>query len=276
MRLAGRKLSITAQIGLAVIAANLLGALFAPWLAPYGESELVGATWEAPGGEFLLGTDSLGRDMLSRMLYGARTTIGIALACTLLAFFIGMATGFTAAILGGWLDQVLSRIVDALMAIPTLILALLVLSALGTSIPVLIGVIAVLESTRVFRISRAVGMDISVMEYVEVAKLRGEGLGWIVRREVLPNALAPLVTEFGLRFCFAFLLIAALSFLGLGVQPPMADWGSMVRDNAQAMEFGILAPLFPAMAIGLLTISVNLVVDWFLSTQGESLEARQG
>jgi len=273
MRIAGHRLSIAAQVGLVVVVANVLAALLAPWIAPYSQTAPVGSVWLAPGEDgFLLGTDQLGRDMLSRMLYGARTSIGIALACTLLSFTLGSVLGFLAAVVGGWLDQLLSRIVDTLMAIPVLILALLVLSALGSSIPVLIGVIAILDSTRVFRLSRAVGMDIAVMEYVEAAKLRGEGLWWIIRREILPNALPPLIAEFGLRFCFAFLLISSLSFLGLGVQPPFADWGGMVRDNAQAMEFGIVAPLIPAAAIAVLTIGVNLVVDWMLGLQGRTME----
>jgi peptide/nickel transport system permease protein len=151
-----------------------------------------------------------------------------------------------------------------MMAIPQLIFALLILTITGTSIPVLIVVIALLDSTRVFRLSRAVAMNIVVMDYVEVAKLRGEGLGWIIRRDVLPNAMPPLVAEFGLRFCFVFLFISALSFLGLGIQPPTADWGSMVRDNATLITFGDITPLLPAGAIALLTVGVNFVVDFFL------------
>jgi peptide/nickel transport system permease protein len=220
---------------------------------------------EVTASQTLLGLDNLGRDMFSRLLYGARTTITIALITTCLSFTIGCLLGFAAAVSGGWLDMLLSRAVDALMAIPTLIFALLVLSVLGTSIPVLIGTVAVLDSTRVFRLSRAVAMNIAVLEYVEAARLRGEGLGWVMGREILPNALPPLIAEFGLRFCFAFIFIASLSFLGLGIQPPFADWGSMVRDNAQAIVFGGIAPLIPAAAIALLTIGVNLVVDWILS-----------
>ncbi len=150
------------------------------------------------------------------------------------------------------------------MAFPTLIFALMVLSVLGTSIPVLIVVIALLDSTRVYRLSRALAMDINVMDFVEVARLRGEGVWWVMRHEILPNALPPLVAEFGLRFCFVFLFISALSFLGLGIQPPTADWGGMVRDNKDAITFGILVPLYPAAAIAFLTIGVNLIVDWFL------------
>lgn len=150
------------------------------------------------------------------------------------------------------------------MSFPTLIFALMVLSVVGTSVPSLIFVIAALNATRVYRLSRAVAMDVEVMEYVEAARLRGEKIWWIMGQEILPNAMPPLVAEFGLRFCFVFLFIAALSFLGLGIQPPTADWGSMVRENAGAITFGIFTPLWPAGAIALLTVGVNLIVDWFL------------
>jgi peptide/nickel transport system permease protein len=254
----------SAKVGLGIIVIDIGAALFAPLLAPYAETEIVGEVWEAFGGATRLGTDHIGRDVLTRLLYGARNTIAIALVTTLLSFMLGMVAGFFAAVMVGWVDNVLSRMVDILMAIPILIFALLILSVLGTSVPTLILVIAVLDSTRVFRLSRAVAMDVTVMEYVEVARLRGEGMWWIMWREIFPNTLAPLVAEFGLRFCFVFLFISALSFLGLGIQPPAADWGGMVRENAGAITFGILTPLLPAAAIAMLTIGVNLVVDWFL------------
>jgi peptide/nickel transport system permease protein len=265
MRIFGHRLSLAAIAGFAIVLANLGAAVLAPAIAPYGQAELVGDVWATPSVQHWLGLDNLGRDMLSRLLFGARTTISIALLITVCSFAIGILSGFTAAVVGGWVDGFLSRLVDAVMAIPTLIFALIILSVLGTSVPVLVGTIATLDSTRVFRLCRAVGVNIAVMDYVEVARLRGEGLWWVMRREVLPNALPPLITEFGLRFCFAFLFIAALSFLGLGIQPPLADWGGMVRDNAQAINFGGLAPLIPAAAIAQLTIGVNMVVDWFLS-----------
>lgn len=265
MHINGRRLSVGAWIGLTIVSINLLGVLLAPVIAPYGEADLVGDVWSPISTSNWLGLDNLGRDMFSRLLFGARTTIGIAFAITLLSFAIGITIGFAAAVIGRWIDMALSWLVDALMAIPQLIFALIILSVLGTSIPVLIITIAVLDSTRVFRLSRAVGMNIVAMDYVEVARLRGEKLWWIIRRELLPNALPPLITEFGLRFCFAFLLIASLSYLGLGIQPPYADWGSMVRDNAQAINFGGVAPLIPATAIALLTVGVNLLVDWYLS-----------
>jgi peptide/nickel transport system permease protein len=214
--------------------------------------------------KFLLGTDNLGRDMLSRLIYGARNTIGLALSITLIAFVLGSLTGMIAAALGGWVDQVLSRIVDVLMSIPSLIFALLILSIFGTAMPYLIGTIAILDATRVFRLARATAMNVAVMDYVEVARLRGEKLGWVIRKEILPNITAPLLAEFGLRFCFVFLFISALSFLGLGIQPPTADWGSMVRDNATLIAFDDITPLLPAGAIALLTVAMNFVVDWML------------
>jgi len=259
-----KKAPLSAKFGLIVIVSYVFVAVFAPVLAPYGETEIVGAEFEPWGEGFILGTDNLGRDMLSRLFYGARNTIGIAFVTACLAFLIGISGGFLGAVLGGWIDQGLSRVVDVLMAIPALILALMLLTIFGTSIPVLIVVIAIIDSTRVFRLSRAVGMNIVVMEYVEAARLRGEKLPWIMFREMLPNALPPLVAEFGLRFCFVFLFISALSFLGLGIQPPTADWGSMVRDNATLITFGDITPLIPAGAIALLTVGVNFVVDWFL------------
>lgn len=254
----------SAKFGIAVIIGYSFIAIFAPVLTPYGETEIVGAEFEPWGGEFILGTDSLGRDMMTRLIYGARNTIGIAFLTTGIAFALGSVMGFLAAAISGWVDQLLSRIVDVLMAIPALIFGLLVLTIVGTSITNMVLVIAVLESTRVFRLARAVAMGVVVMDYVEAARLRGEGLWWIMSREVLPNALPPLVAEFGLRFCFVFLFISALSFLGLGIQPPTADWGSMVRDNATLMTFGDITPLVPAAAIALLTVAVNFVVDWFL------------
>ena len=260
----------TAWFGMIVIFAYLFVAIFAPLLAPHGEAQVFKKPFEPWGGEFFFGTDQIGRDVLSRLIFGARNTIGFALATTLLAFVIGVCLGLVAAINRSWLDQGLSRVVDVLMAIPSLIFALMLISIFGSTIVNLIIIIAVLDSTRVFRLTRAVAMNVVVMDYVEAAHLRGEKLGRIMRREILPNIMPPLVAEFGLRFCFVFLSIAALSFLGVGIQPPTADWGSMVRDNASLIQFAqyditaALTPLLPASAIALLTIAVNFVVDWFL------------
>ncbi|TFL18485.1 ABC transporter permease [Jannaschia formosa] len=253
-----------AGFGMLVILLYILVALFAPLIAPFGEREIVGPEFLPWGDTHLLGTDNLGRDMLSRLVYAARNTIGIAFVTTALAFLIGSVLGILAALTGGWLDQLLARAVDVLMAIPALIFALLLLTIVGTSIVNMILVIALIDSTRVFRLARAVSMNIVVMDYMEAARLRGEGTWHLIVREILPNAMAPLVAEFGLRFCFVFLTISALSFLGLGIQPPTADWGAMVRDTATLISFGDVTPLLPAGAIALLTVSVNFVVDWQL------------
>lgn len=297
-----KSMPVTAAFGILTIAAYAFVAIFAGWVAPYGEEQIFEGVFNTlPGGaavggddRFPLGTDQLGRDLLSRLIYGARNTVGIAFVTTCLTFLIGATFGFLAAILGGWFDQIVSRIVDALMAIPQLIFALLLMTAATTIalewaadgpvmllwvIPIdgktlvtifMVIIIAVLDSTRVYRLSRAVGQNIVVMDYIESAKLRGETLRYLVFREILPNAYAPLLAEFGLRFCFVFLTIAALSFLGIGIQPPLADWGTMVRDLSQFINFAAFAPLAAALpllaagAIALLTIAVNFVVDWML------------
>lgn len=259
-----KKAPLSAQIGLVVIAINIFISILAPVISPYGETELAGNPWDSSNSKTLLGTDHLGRDVLTRLIYGARHTILLALGITSLAFFLGIAFGFLAAVLGGWVNQLISRIVDALMAFPTLIFALVCLSVLGTSVPVLVCVCAVPAATRVYRLARALAMDINVLDYVTVARIRGEKLFWVMSREILPNTLAPLAAEFGLRFCFVFLFISSLSFLGLGLQPPMADWGGMVRENSGAITYGIFIPLIPAAAIAQLTVAINVVVDWFL------------
>lgn len=269
-----RSMPLTGAFGLTVILLYIVGAVFAPLIAPYGESEIFEAINQLPGQDprFSLGTDQLGRDLLTRLIYGGRNTIGIALITVILAFVLGASLGFLAAVLGGWLDQVLSRVVDALMAIPQLIFALLLITIFGQSTINMILVIAVLDSTRVFRLSRAVGVNIVVMDYIEAAKLRGENLSYLIFKEILPNATAPLLAEFGLRFCFVFLLIASLSFLGIGIQPPLADWGTMVRELAPFINYAVAPgfelaaalPLMPAAAIALLTVAVNFVVDWML------------
>lgn len=269
-----RDMPLTAAFGSLVVLAYLLVALFAPLIAPFPERAVVGGQFQPWDETHRLGTDRLGRDMLSRLIYGARNTVGIAFATTALAFVVGSLLGIWAALRGGWLDQALSRFVDALMAIPSLIFSLLLLTIFGTSILTLILVIAAVDATRVFRIARSVAQGVVVMDYVEAARLRGEGNWYLIRREILPNALAPLVAEFGLRFCFVFLTISSLSFLGLGIQPPTADWGSMVRDNATLITFGDITPLLPAGAIALLTVAVNFVVDWQLY-RASGLKERQ-
>lgn len=281
-----RQMPLTAAFGILVILVYAITSVFAGFIAPYGQEEVFARANLLPGGDpatggdpaHLLGTDQIGRDILSRIIFGAQNTVGIAFVTTCLAFLIGTTMGFLAAIKGGWIDQLTSRIVDALMAIPQLIFALLLMTIAtawagsnGFLVTVyMILIIAVLDSTRVYRLSRAVGLNIVVMDYIEAAKLRGETLGYLVFKEILPNAFAPLLAEFGLRFCFVFLTIAALSFLGIGIQPPLADWGTMVKDLSAFINFAQFSPLTAALplmaagAIALLTVGVNFVVDWML------------
>ncbi len=259
------RMPLSAMIGLVVTAAIFLAAILAPLIAPYGMAEIVGDVWEPASAAHWLGTDNIGRDLLTRLIYGGRTTIFIATLATTLSFSLGAFLGFSAAVIGGWVDQVMSRLIDLLMAIPSLIFALVVLSVMPVTLPVLIVVMGLLDSTRVFRLARAVAVDINVMDFVESARLRGEGRIWIIFREILPNALSPLVAELGLRFIFAVLFLSTLSFLGLGVQPPASDWGGMVKENKDGIVFGINAALYPAAAISVLAISVNLVADWVLN-----------
>jgi len=260
-----RGIPLSALIGLVITAGFFFVAIFAQWLAPYGMTEQVGDVWEPASAAHWLGTDQLGRDLLSRMIYGAQNTIFVASAATALSFTLGAILGFSAAVYGGWVDQILSRGNDLLMALPNLIVALVVLSVMPVTIPVLIVVMGVLDSTRVYRLSRAVAVDINVMDYVEAARLRGEGQRWVIFREILPNALSPLVAELGLRFIFAILFISTLSFLGLGLGPSDPDWGGIVKENREGIVYGIPAALIPAIAIVALSISVNLVADWVLN-----------
>ena len=281
-----RSMPLTASFGILVILIYAFVAIFAGLIAPYGQSEILGAANVIAGGDvemggnpaYPLGTDQIGRDILSRLIYGAQNTVGIAFITTCLAFVVGGSLGFLASTLQGWLDQLLSRSVDVLMAIPSLIFALLLMTIasvwsvkLGIPLTIfMVLIIALIDSTRVYRLARAVGLNIVVMDYIEAAKLRGEGLGYLVFKEILPNAMAPLLAEFGLRFCFVFLTIAALSFLGVGIQPPLADWGTMVRDLGPFINFAAfmptaaVTPLLAAGAIALLTVAVNFVVDWML------------
>ncbi len=318
-----RTAPLTAGFGMFIIFTYAIAGIFAPWIAPFGEAQIISSAFAPPDETMLLGGDQLGRDMFSRLIFGARNTVALALAGTVMAFLLGALAGLLAATTGGWFDQILARTSDVIMSIPSLIFALLMLSIFGGDLAnnttsftlltifaaatgllvvtavsersvmgwiiglavlagvstafalgmlvifnpseiILILVVAVIYSPRVFRLTRAVAGNVVVMDYIEAAKLRGERTWYLIRREILPNSTAPLVAEFGLEFCFVFLLIAGLSFLGLGIQPPTADWGSMVRENATLISFGDITPLIPAGAIALLTVAINFVVDWML------------
>ena len=259
------RLTPVAWVSIFTIVFWVVVAVFAPVLAPFDKADMVSfESFKVVDEASFLGTDYLGRDVLSRIIYGARMTLGLALIATLISFTTGIVLGFVAAISPGWIDQVLSRTVDAIMAFPSIMLALIIIGGVGTSLPVVILTVALIDATRVFRLSRALALDASVMDYVSVARARGEGVNWIMLHEILPNTITPLAAEFGIRYTFAILFISSLSFLGLGVQPPGADWGVMVKENLQGLLYGAPAALIPAACIGTISVAVNLLVDWFL------------
>jgi peptide/nickel transport system permease protein len=266
------KLSLTGKIASGVVIFWIFIALFGSYLAPFHEADLIADDSYLPSdSQFLLGSDYLGRDTLSRIMWGARRTIGCAVAATLFAYGVGISLGILAAFKGGWVDIGLSRIVDVNLSFPAIMLALIVIAALGTSLAVLIITTGLVYTSGVFRLARALGQDTMVQDFVEVAKGRGEGARWIIFSEILPNAAMPLATDFGLRLVYVILFISGLSFLGLGIQPPMADWGSMVRENLQGLSYGSFSAIWPALAIASLTIPVNLIVDDVSAESGGSL-----
>tara|TARA_B100002003_G_C14087647_1_gene523211 strand:+ start:129 stop:1094 length:966 start_codon:yes stop_codon:yes gene_type:complete len=292
------KLSWAGKIGIAVLVFWAIIVVIGPSISPYHEAEFLeeslfivpGSGEKYPDTDFqppsrivLLGSDYMGRDTLSRILFGARTTIGISFIATILAYLIGVTLGIAAAV--GYrfqyrgftiieLDTVLSRLNDALLSIPSIMLGLVMIAALGSTIPLLILLTGIIYAASVFRIARSLGQEVMVSDFVEAARVRGEGLWWIITREILPNVAMPLATDFGLRFVWVILFISALSFLGLGVQPPMSDWGSMVKENLPGLIYGSVAPLIPSLAIATLTISVNMIVDDISAQTGGKLAKR--
>jgi peptide/nickel transport system permease protein len=258
-------LSWVGGIGAGAVGVCVLLAIVGPWLAPHDPTQtLSNESFGFPPEAAFLGTDYLGRDLLSRLLHGGRLTLFLSLATAFLAFALGVTAGFAAAIAGRWIDLLLSRAADGLLAIPSIILALMVIGSLGTSLSVLIGTVAVIEGGRIFRVARALARDLSVMDFMEAARARGEGMLWLMLREMGPNAVGPLITEFGLRYTYTLLFISALSFLGFGTQPPGADWGAMVKENIEGLLYGSPAALLPAALIAVATIGVNLVIDAYL------------
>jgi peptide/nickel transport system permease protein len=268
-------LTAGALIGFCITGFLVAVAVLAPLIAPYGINDSAGQVWEPSSSKFWLGTDSVGRDLLTRLIFALRLTLALATAATMLSFVLGVTVGFAAAVYGRWVDIAVSRFVDLVMAIPTLIFGLAVLSVFPSNFMTLVLVIGLIDSTRVYRVARAIAADLNVMDYVEAATLRGEGKSWIIFREILPNALSPLLSELGLRFIYSILFLSALSFLGLGVQPPQTDLGGMVKENKDGIVFGIGAALVPAATIALLAIGVNLIVDWALKGTSNPRGARK-
>ena len=272
--------SWTGWLGIGVVSFWVFIAIVGPYIAPLGENELPFpddySEFQPPRAGAWLGTDVDDRDILSRLMYGAGRTIGISFVATVLAYFLGVVLGIGAAISSPRVDMIVSRINDAFLSLPTIMLGLVVVAAVGSSIPVLIVTAGVIYATVVFRLARALGQEIMVMDFVEAARVRGEGYFWIITREIWPNAAMPLMTDFGLRLIYVILFISSLSFLGLGVQPPQADWGSMVRENLGALSYGqsVIPVIAPALSIATLTVAINLIVDDISAHSGGKLSKR--
>ncbi|WP_292338764.1 ABC transporter permease [Mesorhizobium sp.] len=258
----GHSYNLVGVVASLVILAWTLVAIFAPYIIPHPIGDIVDDDYFGPMRQGLwLGSDYLGRDMLSRVLMGARYTVGISLAAVSIACFSGVMLGMIAAVTGGWLDTCLSRFLDAMNSIPSKLFGLVVVAAVGSSIPVLILTLAVIYIPGAYRFARALAVNINTMDFMTVARVRGESTVYLIGSEILPNIIRPVLADFGLRFVFIVLLLSGLSFLGLGLQPPLADWGALVRENIGGLPFAAPAVIVPSLAIASLTISVNLLID---------------
>ncbi|MBW9068920.1 ABC transporter permease [Agrobacterium pusense] len=258
----GYKINAVGVFGFLVIFLWAMVAVFAPYLIPHPVGEIVDFDYFGPmTSELWLGSDYLGRDVLSRILMGARFTVGISLAAVAIACTCGVVLGMCAAVIGGWFDAALSRFLDAVNSIPSKLFGLVVVAAVGSSIPVLIVTLSVIYTPGAYRFARALAVNVNTMDFVTVARVRGESLFYLIGSEILPNIIRPVLADLGVRFVFIVLLLSGLSFLGLGLQPPNADWGALVRENIGGLPFAAPAVIFPSLAIASLTISVNLLID---------------
>lgn len=256
------RLQLTRWIGLGLFSFWLLVAMFGPLFSPYPMGAFVSEhIYGGASAAHLLGTDYMGRDMLSRMLTGARYTVGLALVAALLSTLVGAGFGMLTVLLPHWLEESIRRIFDTLISIPSKMMALVMVSAFGTSIPLLILAAVLSYAPGAFRIAHSLAKNLATLEYVQVARTRGEGRLYIAAVEIFPNMIQPVLTDMGMRFVFIVLLLSGMSFLGLGVQPPVADLGSLVRENIGGLSQGALAVIAPALAIGSLTVGANLLID---------------
>lgn len=258
----GYRINAVGVLGFLIIFFWTIVAIFAPYIIPHPVGEIIDFDYFGPmTSELWLGSDYLGRDMLSRILMGARFTVGISLAAVTIACVSGVVLGMCTAVVGGWFDACLSRFLDAVNSIPSKLFGLVVVAAVGSSIPVLVMTLSVIYTPGAFRFARALAVNINTMDFITVARVRGESLLYLTGSEILPNIIRPVLADLGVRFVFIVLLLSGLSFLGLGLQPPNADWGALVRENIGGLPFAAPAVIFPSLAIASLTISVNLLID---------------
>jgi peptide/nickel transport system permease protein len=261
-------------IGVTIVLFVIGVALFGPLLAPHSPTQPVGAPLSGPTSGAPLGTDFLGRDVLSRVLYGGRSVLGLAAAATALAYLLGLAIGLVAGYSRSLVDPILMRTVDIMLAFPPLLFLLVLIAGTGSSVAVLIIGVAIVQAPQISRIVRTATLEVSVRGYVEAAVARGERAPAVIVREVLPNILGPVLVDAGLRFTYSILIIASVNFLGLGLQPPSSDWALMIGENRSYIGVNSLTVVAPAAMIAILTIGVNLTGDAVARSLGRSYVPR--
>ena len=257
-------------VGTLVLAAVVFIALLGPAIAPHPPDEPIGLPGSTPSSDALLGTDELGRDVLSRLLHGGLTVLGLGIAAAVVAYGGGVTVGLLAGYNRRYLDAVLMRGVDVLLAFPALLFVLVFVTGAGSSWEVLVLAVGIVLMPGVSRVVRAATLGVAVSGYVEAAEARGERTRWVLFREILPNIATPLLADFGLRFTWAIVLIASVNFLGVGLSPPLSDWGLMVTENRQIISLNIWAVAAPAALLALLTIAINLVADAHVKAHSRS------
>lgn len=258
------------RIGATLAVVIVLIALLGPVLAPHSVTAPVGLPGEGPGGEAVLGTDFLGRDVFSRVLAGGWSTLVMGGIATLLTYIVGISVGLTAGYTRSIIDTLLMRVVDVCLSFPALLVMLLFVTAFGSSRVVLIGGCVIVLFPGVARIVRSATLEVSTRSYVEAAVARGESTLAVLRREILPNITSPIMADLGIRFSWTIILIASVNYLGLGLQPPTADWGLMVSENREIITTNPLAVLAPAAVLAILIIAVNLLGDAYVRRLGRS------
>lgn len=262
--------TVPGAVGAALVGAVVLTAVFGPFFAPHAPDLPMGLPGQHPTSTNLLGTDFIGRDVLSRTLYGGRSVLYLSLSATLLTYLVGVTVGLVAGFTRSLLDPLLMRLVDLLLSFPALIFLLVLLAGAGNSRGVLIVGVALVLFPGVARLVRTATLEASVTGYVEAAVANGERMPAVLRREILPNIVQYITTDFGLRFSAAIILVASVNFLGLGLQPPAADWGLMIAENRVIISTNVWAVLAPGILLGVLTIGVNLLADGYSRTLGRS------
>lgn len=250
--------------GALILVLVMFVAFVGPLIAPYSPTETLGAPGQPPGHGLVLGTDALGRDVLSRVLHGGSSVILMATTATLLAYLVGVSVGITAGYSGGARDMFLMRAVDVSLAFPPLLVLLLLVGGFSNHIWVLVLGVILVQVPGIARISRAASLGISRSEFVDAARARGDRLDTILRRDVLANILSTILADFGIRFGFSIILIASMNYLGLGLNPPASDWGLMISENQQYISLNPWAVLAPALLLALITIGVNLFADAYV------------